>query len=213
MVYTQTSAQLSTTDFRQLIEDIYKGRNLYEFKRGQPISLQQHEVWVICRGLVQLSTLHPSGDETVVGIASPAMPFGLPFTQLAPYESSALTDVVLMRLHQMEIEQSPRLAQGLFQQLGSRLKQTEALLAMASQRRVEDRLRQLLILLGEDVGQVTSAGIRLTVRLTHQQLANLTATTRVTVTRLLRQLRQEQWLDIDSSRHFVVLNPTSSVLG
>ncbi|MGF1600829.1 MAG: Crp/Fnr family transcriptional regulator [Thermosynechococcaceae cyanobacterium] len=213
MASTPIFTQLRATDFRQLIEDIYEGRNLYDFKRGQSIPLQQHEVWVICRGLVQLSTLHPSGDETIVGLASPAMPFGLPFTQLNPYESIALTDVVMMRLHQMELEQSPRLAQGLFQQLGNRLKQTEALLAMASQRRVEDRLRLLLMLLSQDVGQVTSQGIRLTVRLTHQQLANLTATTRVTVTRLLSQLRQEKWLAIDSSRHFVMLSPTSAPLG
>ncbi|MGB7414783.1 MAG: Crp/Fnr family transcriptional regulator [Thermosynechococcaceae cyanobacterium] len=213
MASTPTLTQLSTTDFRQLIEEIYAGRNLYDFKRGQLIPLQQHDVWIICRGLVQLSTLHPTGDETIVGLASPAMPFGLPFTQLMPYESRALTDVVMMRLHHMELEQSPRLAQGLFQQFGSRLKQTEALLAIVSQRRVEDRLRQLLMLLSQDVGQVTSQGIRLTVRLTHQQLANLTATTRVTVTRLLRQLRQENWLDIDVSRHFVILHSTSAPLG
>ncbi|MEO0376135.1 MAG: Crp/Fnr family transcriptional regulator [Cyanobacteria bacterium P01_A01_bin.17] len=216
MVHTQTStpsttAQLSpTTDFRQLLEEIYQGRHLHDFKRNQRIQLQPHEVWVVCKGIVQLSTLHPTGDESIVGLACASMPFGLPFTRTNPYEAHALSSVVLMRLHQMEIEQSPRLAQGLFQQLGHRLKQTEAVLAMASQRRVEDRLKQLLLLLSQDMGQVTSEGIRITVRLTHQQIANLTATTRVTITRLLQHLRQERWLEIDSSRHFIVLNPTAS---
>ncbi|PZD73052.1 Global nitrogen regulator [Acaryochloris thomasi RCC1774] len=216
MVHTQTStppttAQLSpTTDFRQLLEEIYQGRHLHDFKRNQRIQLQPHEVWVVCKGIVQLSTLHPTGDESIVGLACASMPFGLPFTRINPYEAHALSNVVLMRLHQMEIEQSPRLAQGLFQQLGHRLKQTEAVLAMASQRRVEDRLKQLLLLLSQDMGQVTSEGIRITVRLTHQQIANLTATTRVTITRLLQHLRQERWLEIDSSRHFIVLNPIAS---
>lgn len=209
---TSTDLQTSTTAFRQLLEDIYQGRNLHDFKRGQPISLQPHEVWVVCRGIVQLSTLHPSGDESIVGLACPSMPFGLPFTQLAPYEAHALSDVVLMRLHRMELEQSPPLAQGLFQQLSRRLQQTEAVLAMASQRRVEDRLRQLLLMLCKDVGQVTPDGIRITVRLTHQQLANLTATTRVTVTRLLRQLRQDGWVTLDSSRHLLVLDPNAASL-
>jgi CRP-like cAMP-binding protein len=209
-MYTQASATSTTTDFRQLLEEIYQGRNLHDFRRNQRIMLQPHEVWVVCKGIVQLSTLHLTGDESIVGLACGSMPFGLSFTRVNPYEAHALSDVVLMRLHQMEIEQSPRLAQGLFQQLGHRLKQTEALLAMASQRRVEDRLKQLLLLLGKDMGQVTSEGIRITVRLTHQQIANLTATTRVTITRLLQHLRQEKWLEIDRSRHFVLLNSTAA---
>ncbi len=203
---TSTDIRSTTAEFRQLLEDIYQGRNLYDFKRNQLIPLQPHEVWVVCRGIVQLSTLHPSGDEAIVGLACDSMPFGLPFTQLTPYEAYALSDVVLMRLHRVEVEQSPRLAQGLFRQLSYRLQQTEALRAMASHRRVEDRLKHLLVLLSKDIGKVTSGGIQITVRLTHQQLANLMATTRVTVTRLLRQLRQEGWLEIDPSRHFILLN-------
>lgn len=214
MVYTQTSNRSApltpTTDFRQLLEEIYQGRHLYDFKRNQRILLQPHEVWVVCKGIVQLSTLHPTGDESIVGLACASMPFGLPFSRITPYEAHALSNVVLMRLHQMEIEQSPRLAQGLFQQLGHRLKQTEAILAMSSQRRVEDRLKQLLLLLSKDMGQATSEGIRITVRLTHQQIANLTATTRVTITRLLQNLRQERWLAIDASRHFVLLDSTAA---
>lgn len=207
---TSTAVTRNTrTDFRQLLEDVYQGRHLHDFKRNQRIPLQPHEVWVVCKGIVQLSTLHPTGDEAIVGLAFASMPFGLSFTQLNPYEAHALSDVVLMRLHQMEIEQSPRLAQGLFQQLGHRLKQTEAILAMASQRRVEDRLKQLLLLLSKDMGQVTSEGIRISVRLTHQQIANLTSTTRVTITRLLQHLRRERWLEIDRTRHFVVLPSTS----
>ncbi len=154
----------NTTDFRQLLEEVYQGRNLHDVRRNQRIPLQPHEVWVVCKGIVQLSTLHPNGDEAIVGLACASMPFGLPFTQINPYEAHALTNVVLMRLHQMEIEQSPRLAQGLLKQLGYRLKQTEAVLAMSSQRRVEDRLKQLFLLLSKDMGQITPDGIRISVR-------------------------------------------------
>jgi CRP-like cAMP-binding protein len=84
-----------------------------------------------------------------------------------------------------------------------RLQQTESLLAIAGYRRVDDRLRQLLDLLRQEVGQVTNEGVRLSVRLTHQQIAGLIGTTRVTVTRLLREFRDEGWVSVDSKRHIL----------
>jgi CRP-like cAMP-binding protein len=81
---------------------------------------------------------------------------------------------------------------------------------MVGYRRVEERLRHLLMLLKQEVGQAQANGTRLGVRLTHQQLANAIGTTRVTVTRLLSQLQEEGWLTIDSTRH-IVLPPHANV--
>jgi CRP-like cAMP-binding protein len=189
------------TDWRQLLEELYQGRNVTTVKSSQFIEMKTTDVFIVCRGVVQLSTLYPNGDEGLLGLVCPSMPFGMPFSQLNPYEAIALTDVVLMRIHVMEVEQSPRLAQSLFRELTRRLQQTEALLAIAGHRRVDDRLRQLLYLLRQDLGQATSDGIRLSTRLTHQQLAGLIGTTRVTVTRLLKDFRTEGWLDTDNQRH------------
>jgi CRP-like cAMP-binding protein len=195
-----------SNDWRQLLENLYQGRNVTTVKSGQFITMQSNEVFIVCRGVVQLSTLYPNGDEGILGLICPSMPFGTPLSQLIPYEAIALTDVVLMRVHIMEIEQSPRLAQSLFRELMRRLQQTEMLLAIAGYRRVDDRLRQLLELLRQEMGQVTAQGTRLTVRLTHQQIAGLIGTTRVTVTRLLREFRDEGWMSFDSTRHILFSN-------
>lgn len=204
MLQSQVSIDPAPTDWRQIFEEAYQGRHTYAFKSGRPIPMAPQDLWIVCRGIVQLGTLFPSGDEAVLGFVYPAMPFGLPLTQLDPYEAIALSDVVLMRLNQIELESSPLLAQGVLQQLSRRLQQTEAILAMISQRRVCDRLQQLLLMLKQEVGQVTPEGIRLEVRLTHQQLANLLGTTRVTITRLLGNLRQDGWLAVDRTRHLVI---------
>jgi CRP-like cAMP-binding protein len=195
-----------SNDWRQLLEDLYQGRNVTTVKSGQFITMQSNEVFIVCRGVVQLSTLYPNGDEGILGLICPSMPFGTPLSQLIPYEAIALTDVVLMRVHIMEIEQCSRLAQSLFRELMRRLQQTEMLLAIAGYRRVDDRLRQLLELLRQEMGQVTAQGTRLTVRLTHQQIAGLIGTTRVTVTRLLREFRAEGWMSFDSTRHILFSN-------
>lgn len=194
----------TSPDLRQLLEDLYKGRNLSAFRSGQAIPMNPHEVWIVYRGVVQLSTLHPSGDESLLGLVGSSMPFGLPLTLIHPYQAAALSDVDLMCLTIAEIEQSPTLAQEIFHHLSRRLRQAEAMLAMAGCRRVEERLRQLLLLLQLEVGQPVAGGTRLSVRLTHQHLASAIGTTRVTVTRLLGQLREEGRLVIDDRRHIIL---------
>lgn len=192
------------SDLRLLLERLYQDRVMHPFRSGQNIPITPHEIWVVCRGVVQLGTFYDTGDEALLGLACASMPFGLPLTLIRPYHATALSDVDLMRLTWTEVEQSPALAQGIFQHMARRLRQTEAILAMVGYRRVEDRLRHLLMLLKREVGQPTPEGTRLGVRLTHQQLANAIGTTRVTITRLISQLREEGWLSIDRDRHIVL---------
>jgi len=211
MLHLSTSGEVSLPDLRHLLEGVYKERSLHPFRSGQPIPLNLDEVWIVCRGVVQLGTLYPSGDEALLGLAGPSMPFGLPFTLIRPYQATALSDVDLMRLTLAEIEQSHTLSRGMFQHMSRRLRQAEAMLALIGHRRVRDRLCQLLLLLKQEVGQPSDEGVRLSVRLTHQHLANAIGTTRVTVTRLLGQLRDEGWLTIDKS-HFIVIPHNSALV-
>lgn len=209
MTYTYTLGSNSQPDLRQLLEELYQGRSLQPYRSGQAIRMMPDEVLVACRGIVLLGTLYDSGDEALLGLVCPSMPFGLPLSLIRPYQAVALTDVDVMRLRLVEIEQSPLLAQGMFRHLARRLQQTEAVLAMVGYRRVEDRLRHLLMLLKQEVGQPTANGTRLSIRLTHQQLANAIGTTRVTVTRLLSQLQEEGWLIVDGNRHIVLPDATT----
>lgn len=205
MIQSFASSQTELSDSRYLLEQLYRERVLHPFRSGQTIPLRPNEIWVTCRGVVIVNTLHPTGDEALLGIVTPSMPFGLPLTWITPYSAIALTNVDLLPLTIAEIERSPVLCQGLFRHLSRRLQQSEAFLALSGCRRVEERLRQFLILLKQEVGQPTQEGTRLTIRLTHQQLANAIGTTRVTITRLLGQLKQEGWLLVDPKRHLILL--------
>lgn len=204
MLQPYSSGAVSQPDLRQLLENLYQGRNLSAFRAGQAIPIKDQEIWIVYRGVVQLSTLYANGDEALLGLASPCMPIGLPMTLINPYQASAMTDVDLLCVTLQEIDQSPGLAQEIFHQLSRRLRQTEALLALVGCRRVEDRLRQLLLLLQMEVGQPVAEGTRLSVRLTHQHLASAIGTTRVTVTRLLGQLREAGQISLDEQRHIIL---------
>ncbi|MEM1168727.1 MAG: Crp/Fnr family transcriptional regulator [Cyanobacteria bacterium P01_H01_bin.35] len=183
-------------------------RHLHFYHKGETIPLMSQSIWQICQGLVRLSTLYPVGEEGLLGWAGPSMCFGSCFSYLHTYRATALSDVCLMCYTMIEIEASPKLTQELLPQLGRRFRQTEALLAIAGQRRVEDRLHQLLFLLKQEFGQCVGDGTRLNIRLTHQDIAAAIGTTRVTVTRLLGKLKQQGWLSIDKDRHLILRNET-----
>lgn len=204
MVHSFASEAVSHSELRQLLEELYQGRGLSFYSNGQTIPMSPQDICIVCRGVVLLSTLYPNGDEVLLGLASPSMPFGLPLTSIYSYHATALSDVDLMRLNVAEIEQSPTLSLGIWQNLNRRLCQTEAILALVGHRRVKDRLCQLLCLLKQEIGQPSAEGTRLGVKLTHQNLANAIGTTRVTVTRLLGQLRDEGWLKIDRNRYIII---------
>ncbi len=189
---------------RQLLEDLYRGRSLSSYSPRQIIPLPPEEWVIVCRGVVQLSTVYANGSEAILGFAGPSMPLGSPLTRLDPYQVKALTAVDVLRLSAAEVEASETLSQGLLKQLVRRLRQTEALLALAGRRRVEERLRQLLVLLAVELGSPLSTGVRLQVRLTHQDLANTIGTTRVTITRLLNRFRQQGWIAVDKNRHLII---------
>jgi CRP-like cAMP-binding protein len=201
-------------DPRFWLEDVYRSdqrlpdqrerRRIVAHSPGEVIWLDADVVWVVCRGVVQVSMLHPNGDEVLLGLIAPAMPFGAPFTSLTSYAAKALTPVELLSFSLSEIEQSPNLTQALFRQLGRRLRQTEAFLAISSHRPVEERLRHLLLLLKLEVGEPHPQGAKLTVKLTHQQLANTIGTSRVTITRLLGKFKAEQLVQQDRERYFLI---------
>jgi CRP-like cAMP-binding protein len=194
--------------FVKLLEQLYRERDLVPYGAGRSISLRQEEILVVCRGVVQLFTIQQDGSETLLGLAGPSMPVGLSLTTVDPYWATTLTDVDMLPLPLQEIEDSPILMAGIFRNLTLRLQQAEAWLALSGKRLVADRLRYFLIMLARDFGHVEPEGIRIPIRLTHHQLATAIGTTRVTVTRLLKEFKSEGWLFIDQRQAVLRLDQT-----
>lgn len=194
----------SSAAVREHLNHLYQNFPVRSFHRGQEIPLEANKIWIVLRGVVLLNTLHPSGDEALLGLAVPSMPLGAPLTQVMPYNAVTLSDAELLLLTLDDLHRSPTIQQALNQQLIRRLQQSESMTALLGLRRVEDRLKQFLLLLSQSVGESCDAGRMLSVRLTHQHLANALGTTRVTVTRILNQLRGEGWLQITEGRHIII---------
>ena len=204
MLTTQTQDR---QEYVQVLEQLYRERALTPYQAGRSIPLRADQLLVVCRGALQLLTLQPDGSEALLGLAGPSTPIGLSLTTVDPYWAQALTDVDLLPLALAEVEASPILMAGLFRHLVLRLQQSEAWLALAGKRLVADRLRHLLWLIATEFGQTEERStVRITIRLTHHQLATAIGTTRVTVTRLLKDFKAEGWLTTDQ-RYLVLQLP------
>lgn len=174
------------------------------FSKGEIIPLEPSYLWLVRGGLVKLTTMSESGDEVLVGLAGPSMAFGSSMTSLPTYQAIALSEnVELVSISLKEIAASPPLSQALLPQISKRLRQTELLLAISGKRHVKDRLNHFLLFLKQEFGQTVAQGTRLSVRLTHQDLADACCTTRVTITRLLGNLQQQGKIMFDSKHHIV----------
>lgn len=85
----------------------------------------------------------------------------------------------------------PRIIPGLYACLGDQLQRLTAQLVICQLPRVDERVLAMMWLLAESWGQVTSAGVRLPLGLTHETLGALVGARRPTVTLALRKLARQ----------------------
>ncbi|MEO1591735.1 MAG: Crp/Fnr family transcriptional regulator [Cyanobacteria bacterium J06632_22] len=157
---------------------------LQRFKRRE--QLPTASLWRLECGIVRVVTWNDSGDVIPLGFWGAGSLVGGALVAADPYEIQALTPVVAERLsHLTPIPEDIFVAQ---------TRQTAAFVKILHCRQVEERLLRFFCWLMDQFGQSTPEGACLPFRLTHQELADAIATTRVTVTRTLRQLEAEGYL-------------------
>lgn len=176
------------------------------YLKGETISLNPRFLWLVQRGIVRLSTISETGEEVLLGLAGRSMAFGADLTSQKTYQATAVCEVELLGFSLKDLESYPQFAQKILPTISQRLKQTEALLAISGYRHAQDRLYHLLQLLKQEVGQPVENGTRLSIRLTHQDLAAACSTTRVTITRMLGKLQDRGKIAVDSQNLIIVLN-------
>jgi CRP-like cAMP-binding protein len=178
-----------------LIAPKINSQTIRALKRREHLPLRKNSLWKIEAGAVRTYTLTEDGTLIVLGLWSVGDTVGQPLACIQPYEIECLEDVKVRELQLSECWE-------LNQMLLYHLQQTQVLLRLRSGR-ICQRLPQLLKWLADKFGQESEQGQRIQLRLTHQDIADTLGTTRVTVTRLLRQLEEEG--NIDWVEHHLLL--------
>jgi CRP-like cAMP-binding protein len=179
-----------------------------KYKPGAKIPISDSGVWQVDRGVVQLSRLKSDGNEVIVGFVTANGTFGTfehSFSSsLVVYRATALSNVDLKYYSQQDIAESPMLARNLLANFSDRLEKTQQLSTIMLINRIKERLRQLLLMFKQEMGIPSADGVRLQVRFTHQHLAHIIGTTRVTIHHILKDFQRQGLICLDSERHMVI---------
>lgn len=157
------------------------------FSRRDLIPQREDVLWRIERGAVRTLTWSEQGTLIALGYWGTGDIVGQPLSRVKPYQIECLTSV------EMSILPSGLWYQALDAML-LHMQQAEELLSIVHRKPVSLRLWQFLVCLGQKFGRDVDQGRLIDLGITHQEIAEVINTTRVSVTRLLQQFEEEGML-------------------
>ncbi len=157
-------------------------------------------MYIISEGRVKVTKLSGDGRDKILELLEVGDFFGeMSLFDEAPRSASvkAMSDVRILALARNDflrlLSRSPDLALSVIQELTRRLRQVDEQASSLSFQRVKERTMGLLVRLAKEAS--SHEGRRKTPVLTHQQIADMIGTSRETVTRAVKGLKKEGWLE------------------
>ena len=150
-------------------------------------------LWRIERGVVRTWTWNELLARIILGYWGLGDIVGQPLSRLNPYRCQCLTTVEVSLLPPTLLYQELNALIGQFQQ-------NEKLLSILHLHPVKERLWHFLVWLSQKFGRDFDQGQLIDLHLTHQEMADALATTRVSVTRLLQVFEAQGRLKRHSKR-------------
>src|SRR6202166_3700495 len=163
-------------------------------------------VYVLCQGEVKLSISSPDGKIMIMRIARAGELLGLMATMAGqPYEVTAETihpcQVAFVRREDFMrfLGNHPEASQNVVRQMSSQYRGAyEQLRTVGLSASAHEKLARLLLTWSEGLPQ-TKEGTRITLPLTHEEIAEFIGTTRETVTRTLSDFKLHRLVSIQGS--------------
>jgi global nitrogen regulator NtcA len=203
--------QIGGGAFPPVVESFERGKTI--FFPGDPAE----RVYVLIKGAVKLSRVYEAGEEITVALLRENSVFGV-LSLITGHKSDrfyhavAFTPVELLSVPIEQVEKAlksdPDLSMVMLRGLSSRILQTEMMIETLAHRDMGSRLVSFLLILCRDFGVPGREGIRIDLKLSHQAIAEAIGSTRVTVTRLLGDLRQKNMISIHKKK-ITVHNPVT----
>ncbi len=164
-------------------------------------------LYILVSGVMKLFRPYSGTKEATLRLLRPWDIFGhLAFAGEARQRAyaEAVTECRVTKVPKVFVEravrQDPRVAFRIMTLLELRLVQYEELVRCLLPRETEVRLANLLPILAQKFGDRRDGVVTIDLRLTHQDLAAMVASTRESVTKVLNEMRNRDLIDIDSGR-------------
>jgi CRP/FNR family cyclic AMP-dependent transcriptional regulator len=193
----QLFSSLSSKELQQIIEII----EIRQLRKGAIILNQEdtgHYMYVILDGKVKVIQITQDGKEIMLAIHRTGESFGelsLIDNKTAPAmvvaaEKSVVAIISRKDFYSLLYTQG-KVLETLLQIFCSRLRDSWGRIQLLSLGNASQRLRMLFLRLSRDHGRQDAEGTILTVRLTHQDIANMVGTARETVTRTIDKWQKD----------------------
>jgi len=201
--------QMSGTAYPPVVEAFERGKTI--FFPGDPAE----RVYFLQKGAVKLSRVYEQGEEITVALLRENSVFGVLSLITGQrvdrfYHAVAFTPVELLSVPIEHVEkalkENPELSMWMLKGLSTRILQTEMMIETLAHRDMGSRLVSFLLILCRDFGIPGTEGITIDLKLSHQAIAEAIGSTRVTVTRLLGDLRQDEVISVNKKK-ITVHNP------
>jgi CRP/FNR family transcriptional regulator/CRP/FNR family cyclic AMP-dependent transcriptional regulator len=165
-------------------------------------------MYVIREGRVKVTKASEDGREKIMNFLEKGAFFGdmaLLGNETRSASVKTLEESLLLALSRRDfidlLRQSPDLSLAVIEELANRLRETNEQARSLSFQGVEERTRSLLERIARP--DPRAPGVRMTPVLTHQQIADMVGTSRETVTRAIKQLKESGWLGQEGKRYVV----------
>ena len=164
-------------------------------------------LYVLTSGVLKLFRPYSGSKEATLRLLKPWDIFGhLAFEGEARQRAyaEAVTECRVTKVPKVFVErairQEPRVAFELMTLLELRLVQDEDLVKCLLPRETEVRLANLLPILAQKFGEREDGHVTIDMRLTHQDLAAMVASTRESVTKVLNEMRSRDLIEVEAGR-------------
>lgn len=184
--------------------------NMRDASRNQAIYMDGDEadrVYFLKTGKVKISSYSDEGKEMIHAIVGPGELFGeLAIAGESEHEhfAEATEDakVCSIRVKDFEkyLENNPRLNLRITKLIGLRMQKIQNRLKAMWFRSAPERIESFIKEMAEEHGEKIGEEMEIPLRLKHQEIANLTATTRQTVTSTLNQMEKNGIITYDRKR-------------
>jgi CRP/FNR family transcriptional regulator/CRP/FNR family cyclic AMP-dependent transcriptional regulator len=184
------------------------------FQKHSVILLAEEEgnsLFIIQKGKVKVSILSEDGREIVLTLLGDGEFFGeMSLLDGLPRSATVIaledTEAVMLRREDLLrlIERTPQIAIKLMAELTIRLRKTDQKIESLALLDVAGRIASAVLQLAADEGEETPEGLVIYNHPTQQLLANMTGTTRETVSRVLKRFRKEGYM-ATMGRNWIIL--------
>lgn len=202
---------LTDEELKQICNEV----SIEEFKKHETILHEEDTnefMYIILYGKVKVSRINEEGKEIILALHQTNDSFGelsLIDGKTTPATVSAIEDSLIAFISKKSfysiLLNREKVLEKILYVLCSRLRESWKKIFLLNLKNAAQKIKMLFFMLSHEYAEKTSNGIIITIKLTHQEIADMTGLTRETVTRVIDKLQKDKEISILQNK-FIQLN-------